>query len=115
MGKLDDAVGTYLSAMTTKLGMEKVDVDLLRAITKGLGPSAYRSDSKYVACSDKAERARIRKSFLVKKLGLKDSDRLDDSVAEVCQQLAPLKSAKHRAVFYYMLVKKHRKGRVYKG
>lgn len=113
MSKLDDAVGTSLSAMTTKLGMKTVDVDLLRKIAKSLGPSLYRSDSKYVACADKKERAHIRKNFLVKKLGLADTDKLDDSIQAVCEQVAPLKNAKHRPVVYYLLTKKHRKSGVF--
>ena len=113
MSKLDAAVGTYLAAMTEKLGMKTVDVDLLRKVAKSLGPSIYRADSKYVACGDKDERARIRKNFLVKKLGLPDTDKLDGSVKEVCEQMKPLKSAKHRAVAYYLLTKKHRKSGIF--
>ena len=101
--------------MAQPQGLEDLpaDVDLLRAIAKSLGPSIYRSDSKYVACSDKKERERIRKSFLVKKLGLADTDKLDDSIEAVCEQVAPLKNAKHRPVVYYLLTKKHRKSAVF--
>ena len=113
MSKLDDAVGTYLSAMTTKLGLDDVDVDLLRAIAKGLGPSIYSADAKYVSCSDRAELERVDKNFLQKKLGLPAGDGNMGALKAVCEQTQPLASAKHRPVFYYLLVKHFGKEGVY--
>ena len=41
--------------------------ELLRAVTKGLGPSVYNRDGLLVAARDKSELDRIRKNFIEKK------------------------------------------------
>ena len=102
MSKFDEAVVKYTADLEA-IGA-KVDADLLHKVAKGLGPSIYNKDSQLVACSDKAELARVRKNFLVGKLGLADNDSLDGTLSEVCKQYD--KRQKHRAVFYYLLVQK---------
>lgn len=114
MSKLDDAVGEALSALS-KIGEDDVDVDLLRKVTKGLGPSAYGGDGENVACSEKSELERIQTNFLQKKLGLSDADASMDSIQAVCEKMKPLKSHKRRSVFYYLLAKHHGKESVYDG
>ena len=109
MSKLDDAVAkceTHLKDVGVK-----VDSTLLRAVAKGLGPSIYGADSKWVALSDPKEVDRVKKNFLIKKLGLKDTPKLDETIAEVKADYT--KRQKYRAAFYYLLVKKTRKSKVY--
>ena len=115
MSKLDDAVGTYLSAMTTKMSLPEGDIDvgLLRNVAKGLGPTIYNADAKYVSCSDRSELERVDTNFLQKKLGLPASDDNMGAIKAVCEQMAPLKSAKHRPVMYYLLTKHFGKDSVY--
>ena len=112
MSKLDDAVGEALSCLS-KCGVNDPDVDLLRSVTKGLGPSAYGGDGENVACSDDAELARIRTNFLVKKLGMSDSEATMDSVQAICAKMKPAGSHKRRSAFYYLLTKHHGKESVY--
>ncbi len=112
MSKFDEAVAKYSAAMTDKLGMS-VDADLLRKVAKGLGPSIYNKDSQMVSCSDQSELDRVKTNFLMKKLGLADGPELMDAINDVCKTTGPLKSAKYRAIFYYLLVQKFGKEDVY--
>ncbi|MFQ5446971.1 MAG: DUF2853 family protein [Saprospiraceae bacterium] len=81
-----------------------VDAEQLKAITKGLGPSIYNRDSSLVSCSDQSELDRVKANFLIKKLGLRDSPRLDEAIKAVCAEYDS--NHKYRAVFYYMLAQK---------
>lgn len=114
MSALDGAVGEALSCLN-KCGIDDVDVDLLRKVTKGLGPSAYGGDGENVACSDSDELARIRTNFLVGKLGLSDGEATMDSVQAVCATMKPAGSHKRRSAFYYLLTIHHGKEGVYDG
>ena len=101
MSKFDDRVATYETALEK---MDKdADMDLLRKVAKGLGPSIYNSDSNKVACSDKAELQRVVDNLCKKKLGMTDGDKAMDAVQTVCKKYVD--RSKHRAVFYYLVVK----------
>ena len=90
------------------------DVELLKKVAKGLGPSIYNNDSERVSCSDSEELSRVRENFLKKKLALKNSDdELNQSIKEVCEQLGSSNKNKFRATFYYLLVKKYSAEAVY--
>jgi hypothetical protein len=78
--------------------------ELFHAVTKYLGPSIHNRDASLVACSDKAELAHIKEKFLIGKLGLEDSPRLDRAILEVCGHLGHSNRKKHRSTFYYLLV-----------
>ena len=114
MSKFDDQIAIFETAMKEKVGIKKPDMDLLKAVAKGMGPSLYRADAAKVACSDKTELERIKKNFLIKKLGCKDTPKLDEAIKEVCKQFGSSNRNKYRAVFYYLLVKRFRKSPVYK-
>jgi len=103
MSKFDELMDKYQSTLkgTSK---SAVDAEQLKAITKGLGPSIYNRDSSLVSCSDPKELDRVKANFLIKKLGLKDSPRLDDAIKSVCAEYDS--NHKYRAVFYYMLAQK---------
>lgn len=105
MASLDQAVGAALAALS-KSGIDNPDIDLLRAVTKSIGPAVYSDDSKNVACSDPEELERIAKGFLAKKLGVTDDQ---DSVSSVCAKMKGAGSHKHRGAFYYLLVVHHGK------
>lgn len=86
-----------------KLGIAVHD-DLFNAIIDHLGPSVHDKDASLVACSDPEERKTIKENFLIGKLGLEDSPRLDEAIEEICRALGESNKNKHRPTFYYLLV-----------
>lgn len=109
MSKLDDLMQKY-TADLEKIG-DKVNAETLRGVAKSLGPSIYRKDASLVATSDPKEMDRVKQNFLIKKLGLKDTPKLDEGITEV--KKAYLKRAKYRVVFYYLLAKHFRKSKLF--
>ena len=101
MSKFDEKVAQYEKFMTTK-GL-KFDADLLKAVTKGLGPSIYKRDAETVSGSDPKELATVKKNFLIKKLGLSDDPKLDEAIASVIEKIGKSERSKYRAVVYYLL------------
>jgi len=115
MGKIDELLETYLADMKKKgIGGAKIDKKVLHGAAKSCGPSLYRKDSATVACSDKGEMERIRKNFLIKKLGLKDTPKLDEALKEACKDMGSSNRNKHRPIFYYLLIKKFKKSSMFK-
>jgi hypothetical protein len=112
MGKFDDTVAQYKSEMD-KLGL-KYDDKLFTAVTKACGPSIYLADASKVSSSDQAELDRVKKNFLIKKLGMKDDAKLDAGISAVVDQLGSSNKNKYRAMFYYLLVKHFKKESVFK-
>ena len=113
MSKRDELIGKYIDQMKTKLGHEP-DVDLLRKVTIGCGPSIYRRDSSTVAASDPKEVATVKKNFLIKKLGLIDNQRTDEGLKKVMDEYGSKARTKYRAVVYYLLTKEFGRESVYK-
>ena len=66
-----------------------------------------KPDTRYVACSDRQERERVRKNFLEKKLGL-SGDGLETSIESVCSAMKADRT-KSRLTFYYLLAEHHGK------
>lgn len=91
----------------------KVDTDLLHAVCKGLGPALYNTDAALVASSDQSEMDRLRSNFLIKKLGLSESDKLDAGLDAVVEIMGKSNPRKQRAAFYYLLTKHFKKESVY--
>ena len=78
----------------------------IAGIVKHLGIALQSRDGSLVACEDKAERDRVRESFLKKKLGLKEDDKaLDQAIVETCQKMHGSRD-KSRVAFYYLLAEK---------
>jgi hypothetical protein len=103
MGKLDDAV----EAAKAQCKAQKIPVneELLRAVCKSLGPSLYKADASKVAASQKSELETIKKSFLIKKLGLEDGPKLDKAIQKAIDKIGRSNRNKLRSVFYYILVR----------
>ncbi len=113
MSKRDELIEKYAKDIKEKVG-ETADMDLLRKVTIGCGPSIYNKDSSTVAASDASELARVRENFLKKKLGLKESDdKLDAAIQSVIEKYGKSVRSKHRAVVYYLLTKHFKKEKVY--
>lgn len=108
MSKFDEKLEAYEAALK-KLD-PGADMELLRKVTKGLGPSIYNNDSNKVACSQKSEIERLVANFCVKKLGVSEEEG-SKAAQEVCAEYT--ERSKHRAVFYYLVVKKLGKESVY--
>ncbi|MCB1521597.1 MAG: DUF2853 family protein [Hyphomicrobiaceae bacterium] len=82
------------------------DEKAIAGIVKHLGIALRSKDASLVSCSSKDELARVRDSWLKKKLGMGDDDKaLDAMIAEVCAQMKGDKQ-KHRVTFYYLLAEK---------
>ena len=113
MSKREELIAKYAADLEKKCGM-KPDMKLLTAVTIGCGPSIYKDDASTVSAGDPKELARIKKNFLIKKLGLKDSPKLDEGIQDAITTYGKSNRNKFRAVFYYLLVKGFRKGSVYK-
>lgn len=104
MGKFDEKIELYTSEFK-ELGVKNVDVSLLTAVTKACGPSIYLPDASRVSTSDQAECDRVKKNFLVGKLGLADGPALDAGIKAAEATLGTSNRNKYRAMFYYLLVK----------
>ncbi|HPG89223.1 MAG TPA: DUF2853 family protein [Hyphomicrobium sp.] len=76
------------------------------AIVKHLGIALRSPDASLVSCSSKDELARVRESWLKKKLGVAGDDAaLDKAIADVCATMTG-DGKKHRVTFYYLLAEK---------
>lgn len=112
MSKRDELITMYAADMKEKMGMS-ADMDLLRKVTIGCGPSIYNKDSSTVSGGDPKELERVKKNFLMKKLGMPDGANLDEGIAKVIEQYGKSNRSKYRAVVYYMLTKHFGKESVY--
>lgn len=113
MGKFDEKIELYMSEFKS-LGVKDVDASLLTAVTKACGPSIYLPDASKVSSSDQAECDRVKKNFLVGKLGLADGADLDKGMDAVVAILGSSNKNKYRAMFYYLLVKHFKKEAMFK-
>lgn len=87
-----------------KMGWD-IDRELLVKVTKDIGPVIYKKDAALVSFSDPKELERIKKNFLIKKLGIKDKSKLNAVMDAVQNEFKGIRR-KPRALFYYMLVEK---------
>lgn len=113
MSKRDELISKYAADLKEKCGLS-VDMDLLTKVTIGCGPTIYNDDSSTVSASDQAEMERVKKNFLIKKLGLPDGPNLDAGIAAVVEQYGRSNRNKYRASFYYLLVKHFGREAAYK-
>lgn len=112
MGKRDELIEQYADDLRHKCGMMP-DLELLRKVTIGCGPSIYNADASTVAASQPDELETVKQSFLIKKLGLSDSPQLMDAINSAIETYGRSERNKYRAVIYYMLVKHFGKESVY--
>lgn len=113
MSKRDELIQKYAADLKGKCGVNP-DMDLLTKVTIGCGPSIYNADASTVSGSDPAELQTVKKNFLIKKLGLKDSGALDQAIDKVMDTYGRSNRNKYRAVVYYLLTKEFGKESVYK-
>jgi hypothetical protein len=113
MGKRDDLIEQYAADIKSKFG-ETPDMDLLKKVAVGLGPSIYKSDASKVSGSDNKELETVKNSFLINKLGMSDDPKLMAAIARVLNIYGTSNRNKHRAVVYYMLARHFKKESAYK-
>ena len=113
MGKRDDLIAKYAKHLEEKCDM-KPDMKLLTAVTIACGPSIYRNDASTVSATQKSELETVKKNFLIKKLGLADTAKLDEGIDAVMEIYGKSVRKKYRAVVYYLLVKHFRKASLFK-
>ena len=112
MSKRDEWIGKYADDLRRKCGMTP-DMDLLRKVTIGCGPSIYNADAQTIAASQPGELETVKKNFLMKKLGLSDGPELMEAIHKVIETYGKSERNKYRAVVYYMLTKHFGKDAVY--
>ena len=82
------------------------DEKAVAAIVKHLGIALKSKDASLVSCTSKDELARVRDSWLKKKLAMGDDDKaLDKLIKGVCETMKA-DHDKHRVTFYYLLAEK---------
>jgi len=113
MSKRDELIEKYADDLKNKCGVTP-DMDFLKKVTIGCGPSIYNKDSSTVSGSSQTEIDTVKNNFLIKKLGLKDSDDLGKAIDSVLETYGKSNRSKYRAVVYYMLAKHFKKESVYK-
>ncbi len=91
------------------------DLDLLKKVTIGLGPSIYKRDASTVSSSELSEIKRIKDVFLINKLNIDadDEDLMDEALNNILATYGKTNRTKYRAVVYYLLVKHFGKEEVY--
>jgi len=112
MGKRDELIAKYAADLTSKCNMSP-DMALLTKVTIGCGPAIYDNDASLVSGTSETEFELVKKNFLIKKLGLSESDKLDDALNAVLDIYGRSERSKYRAVVYYMLTKHFGKEAVY--
>lgn len=111
MGKKDDLIAKYHAEMD---GMNiKYNTELFEKVVTGCGPSIYNADASTVSGTDSAELDTVKNNFLIKKLGLTESDDLDGAIASTIDILGKSNRNKYRAIFYYLLTVHFKKESVY--
>ena len=112
MSKRDELIEKYAADLKEKCNVT-ADMDFLRKVTIGCGPSIYNRDASTVSATDASEIETVKKNFLIKKLGLSDGPALDDAINAVMDQYGRSTRSKYRAVVYYLLAKHFNKESVY--
>ncbi|MGJ8550352.1 DUF2853 family protein [Winogradskyella wichelsiae] len=112
MSKRDDLIVKYAADLKDKCGVTP-DMDLLTKVTVGLGPSIYNADSSTVSGSDPKELATVKNNFLIKKLGLADSEALDKAIDATIEKYGRSNRSKYRVVIYYLLTIHFKKESIY--
>lgn len=112
MSKREELIDKYADILKNKIG-ENPDMDLLKKVVIGCGPSIYNRDASTVSSTDEKELMRVKKNFLMKKLGMEDSPKLDEGIQAVIEKYGRSEKSKYRAVVYYLLTKHFGKESIY--
>ena len=112
MSKREELIIKYAAELKEKIG-EVPDIDFLKKVVIGLGPSIYNSESSTISGIDKSELETVKNNFLIKKLGLRDGPELNNAIESILNKYGESNRTKYRAVVYYLLAKHFGKEEVY--
>ena len=112
MSKREELIQKYANDLKTKCNVQP-DMDLLKKVTIGCGPSIYDNDASTVSGTDSSEIETVRNNFLINRLGLSDSPKLDEGIEKVLDLYGKSNRNKYRAVVYYLLTKHFGKESMY--
>ena len=104
ISKREELIQKYANDLKTKCNVQP-DMDLLKKVTIGCGPSIYDNDASTVSGTDSSEIETVRNNFLINRLGLSDSPKLDEGIEKVLDLYGKSNRNKYRAVVYYLLTK----------
>ena len=96
MSKREELIQKYANDLRTKCNVNP-DMDLLKKVTIGCGPAIYSDDASTVSATDPSEIETVRNNFLIKKLGLSDSPKLDEGINKVLNVYGQSNRNKYRA------------------
>lgn len=80
----------------------KVDEDAVAGVIRHCGIALRSADASMVSFGDKAETDRVKKNFVMKKLGITDEAKADAAIEAVGAKLKGA-SRKYRPTVYYLL------------
>ncbi len=112
MGRRDELIARYAEDLRSKCGVEP-DMELLRKVTIGCGPSIYDADANTVAATQPHELVTVKRNYLMRKLGLPDGPELDAAIDKVIETYGRSERNKYRAVVYYLLCRHFGRESVY--
>lgn len=112
MSKRDELIEKYAADLREKCKVEP-DMELLKKVTIGCGPSIYNADSSTIAATQPSEIETVRQNFLIGKLGLPDGPELMAGIDAAIETYGKSERRKYRAVVYYLLTKHFGRESVY--
>ncbi|MEI9425550.1 DUF2853 family protein [Mesorhizobium sp. Cs1299R1N1] len=80
------------------------NADAVEKIVKHLGIALRNRDSSLVSCTDPKELARVKESWVAKKLGVSDGAKADAAIEKTCKAMHA-DNTKNRVTFYYLVAK----------
>ncbi len=91
------------TAQLKEIGV-KVNDTLIEKIVKRLGIANQSVDASHVAATDPSEVERLKKNFVIKKLGQADNAATDTAISDVLTKMKPHKMKQRGAVYYLLTV-----------
>ena len=110
--KKDELMEKYAADIRSKFNQDP-DLILLEKVVDALGPAIYNRDASTVSSSSESELETVKQNFLIKKLGLEDTDALMAAIGKTMSQYGTSVRTKYRAVVYYILALEFNKQEVY--
>ena len=112
MNKFENLILKYADDLRQKCRITP-DMGLLKKVAKGCGPSIYNHDTSLVSSSSRKELETVKNNFLIRKLGLSETDELNKAINKVIELYGRSNRHKYRVVVYYLLVKHFGKESIY--
>ena len=82
--------------------VKKPDMELVDALYRRLASSLARKDARYIAFKDAKEVGRVRRNFVMGRLGVKSKAKADEAIMAVAEKMKKDRT-KSRLTAYYLL------------